>query len=402
MTFPPRPVFAVSLAAAATLLGDSLLYAVLPTIWQRLGLELWMVGVLLSANRFVRLLTNPIAGRVVERFGVRVPFVVAVFASVVTTAAYGLVVGFALLLAARLAWGLCWSFLRLGGFLVALESAGPTQRGYFLGFYNGVARLGTLVAVLFGGVMTDQLGFANTTAIFAGLTLLAALVISRERLDPVQGSPAAPPPAPQLDAPRPAIWPLGFAALMNGTTGSILVVATLGLLLVERFGETIRLEQIVIGAASLNGGLLGLRFLLDLVWAPAAGHLSDRMGRAGVVIAASGLAAAGLVGLSMPGGLAWTAATALAVFVASTALRATLDAIAGDLSAPSQPSRAVSRYANWSDLGAAIGPLAAYQLIGPLGLPAVYQIGAIGMVLTAGLALAALRGLPGASKPLPR
>ncbi len=90
MRMPPRWVVVVSLAVAATLPGDSLLYAVLPIVWAELGLELWMVGVLLSANRFVRLVTNPIAGWVVERTGVRVPFVLAVFASTATTATYGL------------------------------------------------------------------------------------------------------------------------------------------------------------------------------------------------------------------------------------------------------------------------------------------------------------------------
>ncbi|MGH7819300.1 MAG: hypothetical protein ACREQ9_05975 [Candidatus Binatia bacterium] len=44
---PPRWVIAVSLGAAASLLGDGLLYAVLPVVWREVGLELWMVGVLL-------------------------------------------------------------------------------------------------------------------------------------------------------------------------------------------------------------------------------------------------------------------------------------------------------------------------------------------------------------------
>jgi MFS family permease len=90
MRIPPRWVVAVSLAVAGTLPGDSLLYAVLPIVWSELGLELWMVGVLLSANRLVRLVTNPIAGWCVERTGMRGPFLVAIFASVGTTVAYPL------------------------------------------------------------------------------------------------------------------------------------------------------------------------------------------------------------------------------------------------------------------------------------------------------------------------
>jgi MFS family permease len=89
MQYPPRELIVITLAVSLTLLGDSLLYAVLPTIWHKIGLELWMVGALLSANRFIRFLTNPIAGRLVERYGLRKPFMVAVFLAAITTVAYG-------------------------------------------------------------------------------------------------------------------------------------------------------------------------------------------------------------------------------------------------------------------------------------------------------------------------
>ena len=87
MRLPPRELMVISLAVALTLLGDSLLYAVLPAIWHKVGLELWMVGVLLSANRFIRFATNPLAGRLVERNGLRTPFLIAVFLAAITTTA---------------------------------------------------------------------------------------------------------------------------------------------------------------------------------------------------------------------------------------------------------------------------------------------------------------------------
>ncbi len=43
MHMPPRWVVAVSLAVAGTLLGDSLRYAVLPTVWPQLGLEVGLL-----------------------------------------------------------------------------------------------------------------------------------------------------------------------------------------------------------------------------------------------------------------------------------------------------------------------------------------------------------------------
>ena len=161
MQTPPRRVVAVSLAVAATLPGDALLYAVLPVVYADLGLELWMVGVLLSANRIVRLATNPLAGVVATRFGIHRPFVASVFATSLVTAAYAAAPGFAAWVALRFVWGALWSFLRLGGFLAAL-AAGSVGRGYALGFYNGVANLGTLLAMATGGLLTDTIGLDAT------------------------------------------------------------------------------------------------------------------------------------------------------------------------------------------------------------------------------------------------
>jgi hypothetical protein len=53
-----RPVILVALATAFSLLGDQLLYSVLPSHYTALGLLPYQVGLLLSANRWIRLLTK--------------------------------------------------------------------------------------------------------------------------------------------------------------------------------------------------------------------------------------------------------------------------------------------------------------------------------------------------------
>ncbi|SVD54900.1 uncharacterized protein METZ01_LOCUS407754, partial [marine metagenome] len=274
MRLPPRELIVISLAVAATLLGDSLLYAVLPTVWPRLGLELWMVGALLSANRFVRFLTNPLAGRVMERFGVRGPFLAAVFLASVTTAAYGLNAGFIVFLIARLFWGLCWSFLRLGGYLSALGNAGDTNRGYYLGFYTGVVRLGTVVSVLVGGLLTDIVGFGTTIVLFGVLTFISALSILRERIEAHTITASESPgdvSKSYLTLPtKRRLWAVYAAACINGMAGSQLVVATLGLLLLQDFGETIDLASLGVGVASLTGILLSGRYLIEVIWSPGS------------------------------------------------------------------------------------------------------------------------------------
>ena len=48
------PVALVALATAFSLLGDQMLYSVLPTYYDSLGLTYIQVGVILSANRWIR------------------------------------------------------------------------------------------------------------------------------------------------------------------------------------------------------------------------------------------------------------------------------------------------------------------------------------------------------------
>lgn len=393
MRLPPGWVVAVSLASAATLPGDALLYTVLPTLWRELGLDLWMVGVLLSANRFVRFATNPIAGWVFARAGARGPLLVAVVAAGLTTGAYGAGLGFAAFLAARIAWGVCWSFLRLGGYLAALGASEPGARGLAFGFYTGVASVGTLVAVSLGGLLTDQIGFTTTTTILAAIALTGGIGLLLQH--PPQGG------SPQVRSAamggaagghqaggRGAVYAASF---VNAAAGSGLVVSTLGLWLVELYGADIDLAGMVLGVATLNGVLLGFRFAVGIVWAPAAGHLSDRYGRRRTLFASGAAAVLSLLALSVPGPLAWTVASAIALFAAGTALRVALDTSVGDLAEGVQRARVLAWYTNWSDLGAAAGPFLAYPLAAAFGLEWVYRGGALCLLLAG---LATVRVLP--------
>ena len=66
-------------------MGDSLMYVVLPTNASEFGItgalgvsaSIW-VGVALSINRFIRLVSNAYAARVYERYGLRTPFILSV------------------------------------------------------------------------------------------------------------------------------------------------------------------------------------------------------------------------------------------------------------------------------------------------------------------------------------
>ena len=72
---PERLVTIVATAVGLSIMGDSLMYAMLGLEAEMLGISLAGVGWLLSANRWIRLLSNTLAGNIFERFGPRIPFI---------------------------------------------------------------------------------------------------------------------------------------------------------------------------------------------------------------------------------------------------------------------------------------------------------------------------------------
>ena len=181
MSKTPLPVLAVSACVAFSLFGDGALYVVLPVVFATRGLAPWHVGLLLSANRIIRLFTNPPAVILLGRVPIRPAMCGALLVGALTTLAYGLTESLVLLLLARAAWGACWSVLRLSGLITVTDciDAGlaPESRvGRLTGFYSGVSRLGSAAGMALGGVLCDAIGFSAEFVLFALLTACACLL----------------------------------------------------------------------------------------------------------------------------------------------------------------------------------------------------------------------------------
>jgi len=171
----PRPERLVTVTAAVIglcILGDSFLYGLLPLEAKNLGIALPLVGILLSANRLVRLISNTWASAVFERLGPRTPFILAAALSLITTALYGMGWGFVVFLFARLGWGIAWSALRQGGYQ-AIWTGAESARGRLTGLMWGIIRLGSAASVLMGGYLRDRFGYRAAILCVTVVTVLA-------------------------------------------------------------------------------------------------------------------------------------------------------------------------------------------------------------------------------------
>ena len=394
----PLPVIAVALAVAATLLGDSMLYAVMPSQPEAWALSVPAVGVLLSANRFVRLLTNSLAAVAFDRLGSRAPFTFALVLSVVVTLAYGWVTAFAVLLVARLAWGTSWSLLRLGGFWTVLDEATDDNRGLLMGAYSAIVRMGSVGGALIGALLTDAIGHRTTLTIFAiSMAGAGALwwVTTRgqtpvRHASPVGGERTRQGLVAVLSDRR--LLVTGSGGLITGLVFSGLVTASLGFFLKERFGDEIIFFGIAVAVTSATGLLLGAQWSLGLPLAPLLGHLSDCFGRVRVTSAGFALGAVGLLVLATASSVPMLLVGVITAFVAATALTVGLSATAGDLAPPERRSAVMSSYATFLDLGSAIGPLIGLSFASLATLRGLYGAAAVVLLLAAVLFRTAFSG----------
>ncbi len=360
-----RLVLGVSVAVGLSIMGDSLLYGVLPLAAPALGIPLPLVGVLLSANRLVRLLSNTWSSQIFERFGPSRPFLLATVMGLVTALLYGMGWGFLLFLLARLLWGVAWSGLRQGTFQ-AIWTGDPSQAGRLMGLSWGVIRLGSAVSVVVGGFLWDRYGFTPAALAIAGFTALAiplSLALPWPA-DPVRAA----------DASAGSIWQGWRSALAQALPRWVLLagltkfvfnsvlVATASLFLASRLGSENGLAPLGLGIGAVAGLVLALRWLADLAVGPLLGGVSDRLGpnRTALLLVAALLL--GLLAAVFLSGVVSLAALSLAL-VLNAGLNVVLDAVASQVAlATARPHLYIGAYATASDAGAALGPLLAYSL----------------------------------------
>ena len=109
---------------------------------------------------------------------------------------YGLVPLFLPFVLARLAWGTCFSVLRLGSFTVVMSTSRPSTRGRLVGVYQSVSRIGSVASLLLGSMLVETIGYQAAFVILGLATtpaiLLTLLIPERAYHPPAGGEPLHP------------------------------------------------------------------------------------------------------------------------------------------------------------------------------------------------------------------
>lgn len=387
---PGAALSLLGLGVALSLVGDATLYVVLPTHTAVAGIALSDVGVMLAANRLIRLLTNGPAGMLIERMPRRGMLIPALFIGALSTLLYT-IPGFWPLLIGRLLWGVAWTGIWLGANTMAIDLAPPDRLGRTIGRLQMWFFLGSGGSALIGGVLTDWLGYQSGLRISALITLVGALIwlwlLPETR--PTRPGRRASEHTPSRERPpgtaghwRAVLVPLVMAIILYGVSRMIFagfLNATLSLLLEQRIGETIFLLGLVIPLASFTGGLWAANQVLGLLISPLTGWLLDRLGNRWLL--AIGSLAIGTIALALTAttyGPAIVLATMLGVGSTSV-LQTQVMTLAGDYAPQGQQGRIIGALSTSGDLGSAAGPLLAYALLPVIDLSGIFWLAA-GMV----------------------
>lgn len=333
-----QAIIGSSAIMSLALLGDALLYAVLPVYAADFGLTLPWVGVMLSANRFVRVFAYGTIARLTQKIGLRKMCIIAAVTATLSTATYGFGEGPAIILAARILWGLTYGSL----VLVTLSYAVAFREkvGTRVGVGQAIQRIGPIAALFGGAWLVGQVGPQMAFVVLAlptAFSLIIALRLPR-------ALPAEPKRSQPTSLSRPKPIDVLFFLQGYGVDGVFAVTITL-----------IFARETDLSTAVMSGGaLLAMRHFGEAIAAPLFGAVADAFGARRVFIAAAVLTTVGFI--CVAAGLTVIGALIMLLFRGALASLGPA-VIAEGLDAQTDAIGPLARMQAWRDFGAACGPL---------------------------------------------
>lgn len=340
-----------SLTLAFAQPGDTLLYLLLPLHHDVFGVTLAEAGLLLAANRLVRIGGYGWVARFYAERGPRTACLLAALGSLLSTAGYGLLSGVWALLVARLAWGLSFAAMNIATqALATAEIVGSARRS---GRMRSIVAAGPFLGLVVGAAI-DQL--AGPRLAFLALAAVAVVAFAFAVRLPSEGEGRAE----RVGRPR-----FGIPSRLD--TWSFIQGMTLDGLFV--IGMSVLAAAALPSYAALAAGAaLALRYIAEIGLGPVGGGLAQRFGPRRVLTLLSISTAAGLAVIGF--GALWIGALLV------VCLRGLIQPIPGPVVALENPGRervpALAALATWRDLGAGAGPILAGALLPLVPHPALY------------------------------
>lgn len=349
-----------AIALAVALPADTVLYLLLPMFAPQFGVSVAEAGILLAANRLVRIMGYSWVARFYAGRGDRPTDTLAVIAAAIAALGYATLSGLWLLLPMRLLWGLAFAALNLSTQATATATAvGASRRN---GRSRAIVAAGPMLALPVGALLAEAYG---PRVIFFMLTAIALTGLLATRRLPAEPH-AVPAVRRRLTLPTSLdVWSFLEGFTLDGLF--VIGLAYLG-------------KDLLPGGAVLAAGLLmALRYFSEILLSPIGGHMAERVGPERLLVTLSLMTTVVLVGFGA--GWLWSCAAAIVV------LRALQLPLISPIVARRTPGpgrvQALAARNVWRDIGAGTGPLAAGVLLPIMPSFWIYTVSAVLLALAA-------------------
>jgi MFS family permease len=363
--------------------GGGVIFPILPNLGAVLGISPFVVGVILSANRFSRLLANAPAGALVDRLGTRTPMVAGMFVQGISTGGYvvALVAPFpeGWFVVARILWGVGSAAVFATAFTIAADVSRGESRGANMGLIRGGVLFGFPTGVVLGGIVSELgsnlAAFVLATAFAFLASGVAYSLIPETHVEDTERSSVKPWDV-NTSLPALTVGLVNFAVLFVyiGALFSTLVV----------FLDARGLGVFGLGPQGSSGIFMAVTVLFAGAFMFASGYASDRwQSRVPVLLAFLLVMGAGFVVLARARSLGSLALACACIGAGQGGVSGPLLALLADLTPGEQMGRAMGTNNVFGDIGGGLGPLVTLPVIDTAGFWPVYLFCAALPVLAA-------------------
>nr|WP_303650190.1 MFS transporter [Halalkalicoccus sp. NIPERK01] len=378
--------------------GGGVVFPILPNLGAVLGISPFLVGVILSANRFTRTVANTPAGALVDRIGTRTPFIAGLFIEAGATLGYIVAMLSALpeawFLLARVVWGVGSALVFATAYTIAADVSTGASRGTNMGVVRGGMTLGFPAGLVLGGVVSELFSIPTAFALAAAFALVAGVLAY------------ATIPETHVSGAKTAIKPWEIEttvpALTVGLVNFGLYFAYLGALFstLVLFLAANDFSVFEYGPQASSGVLMAVTVLSASALMLGGGVVSDRLGmRVPVLLTFLAVSFVGFLLLT-------TADSVVDLVLACTFIGAgqggtsgPLIALLADLTPDDRMGRAMGTNNVLGDVGGGLGPMLSLPLVESVGFSPVYAACAIVPLLAGGVLVYGVHRQTGSVSP---
>lgn len=402
----PREVSVLAAIAFCVALGFGIVAPAIPVFAKTFGVTAFLAGAVVSVFAFMRLITAPGAGALVNRIGERAVLSAGLLIVAISSLLAGFANTYTQLLVLRGVGGIGSAAFTVSAMALLLRTAGPEQRGRAAGAFQAGFLFGGIAGPAVGGLVVG-ISIRAPFFVYAATLLLATVVAflflrspaqiaaddvahgdpeTAEAIDPVaakvaelaQATAAASdgavgetpdPTSEREDAPDEHPTTLGRALRNGGYRAALVVNLSNGFV---AFGiRTSLVPLFVVESLGRGPGLAGVGFLVaaltqGIALLPA-GRLADHRGRRPAMIIGTLTSAIGLVALTLASGPPLFLISMAIVGIGTAFLGSAPAAVVGDVIGPNRGGIVVATFQMIADVGSIAGPLIAGLIADSVG-----------------------------------